>query len=149
MAAELAEPVLSLVEGLKQSSPNCRLALRLGHAKGAESRTMGIRQSAKLSTKYLTPFFQPMGSIAYSMALVAAGKADGTINVDPLHEWDVVAGWLLVQEGRGTVTDYKGVPISYNQAEPLVHGILAARCGTQQPFEALISKGIKKRGPSP
>ena len=96
-----------------------------------------------------TADLQPMGSIAYSMALVAAGKADGTINVDPLHEWDVVAGWLLVQEGRGTVTDYKGMPIFYNQAEPLVHGILAARCGTQQPFEALISKGTTKRGPSP
>jgi len=65
MAAEL--PLL------KQSSPNCRLALRLGHAKGAESRTMGIRQSAKLSTKILTPF--PRRRSGFAQAGRCSGKA--------------------------------------------------------------------------
>lgn len=86
---------------------------------------------------------KPMGSIAYSLALVAVGQADGTINFDPLHEWDIAAGWLLVQEGKGTSTDYNGNPLLYNQIDSSVHGILAARKGAQQAFDALINGGTK------
>lgn len=82
---------------------------------------------------------QPMGSIAYSLALVAAGKADGTINFDQLHEWDIAAGCLLVQESGGTNTDYNGTPLQYNQADPIVHGVLASRFGAQDAFKALLS----------
>jgi len=100
---------------------------------------------SRMRHKELQPFenlaaLHPMGSIAYSLALVAAGRADGTINFDPLHEWDIAAGWLLVQEGGGISTDYDGNPIAYNQADPSVHGILAARCGAQTRFEALLSR---------
>ncbi len=83
---------------------------------------------------------QPMGSIAYSLALVAAGKADGTINFDRLHEWDIAAGWLLVQEGQGTVTDSFMHSLSFNQPDPISHGVLAARTGAQEPFEALVAR---------
>lgn len=82
---------------------------------------------------------QPMGSIAYTLALVAAGRADGTLNFDRLHEWDVAAGHLLVQEGGGMTTDAQGQPIHYNQEDPIVHGIFASRRGIQQPFDSLIA----------
>ena len=44
-----------------------------------------------------------MGSIAYSLALVAAGQIDGVINIGTQNEWDIAAALLLVQkrqEGR-------------------------------------------------
>ncbi len=86
---------------------------------------------------------QPMGSIAYSLALVAAGKADGTINFDRLHEWDIAAGWLLVHEGRGTVTDSTGNRLPFNQPHPISHGVFAARSGAREPFEALVANRLK------
>lgn len=82
---------------------------------------------------------QPMGSIAYSLALVAIGRADGTINFDRLHEWDIAAGALLVQEGGGTYTDFNGKPIHFNQTDPSVHGVLATRYGAQDAFKSLTS----------
>ncbi|MDP9122511.1 MAG: 3'(2'),5'-bisphosphate nucleotidase CysQ, partial [Acidobacteriota bacterium] len=38
----------------------------------------------------------PMGSVAYKLALVAAGLADATWTLSPKHEWDVAAGVALV-----------------------------------------------------
>ncbi len=87
---------------------------------------------------------QPMGSIAYSLALVAAGQADGTINFDPLHEWDIAAGWLLVEEGQGTVSDSLRNSLSFNQPDPISHGVIAARFGAQELFEALIASRLPK-----
>ena len=42
-----------------------------------------------------------MGSVAYKMALVAAGVADATWTLAPKHEWDVAAGVALVLAAGG------------------------------------------------
>lgn len=49
------------------------------------------------------------GSAAMDMAWVAAGRADGFWE-SGLSPWDVAAGWLLVQEAGGRVTDFSGRP---------------------------------------
>jgi myo-inositol-1(or 4)-monophosphatase len=67
-----------------------------------------------------------MGSIAYTLALVAAGRADATLNLDGLNEWDVAGGVLLIEEAGGTVMDRNGGPLSFNQAKTTIRGILAA-----------------------
>ncbi|HKN87097.1 MAG TPA: 3'(2'),5'-bisphosphate nucleotidase CysQ [Nitrospiraceae bacterium] len=69
---------------------------------------------------------RPMGSIAYTLALVAAGRADATLNVDGLNEWDVAGGVLLIEEAGGAVMDRNGSPLSFNQAKTTIRGILAA-----------------------
>ncbi|MDQ6732540.1 MAG: 3'(2'),5'-bisphosphate nucleotidase CysQ [Nitrospirota bacterium] len=69
---------------------------------------------------------RPMGSIAYTLALVAAGRADATLNLDGLNEWDVAGGVLLIEEAGGTVMDRNGSPLSFNQANTTIRGILAA-----------------------
>jgi len=43
---------------------------------------------------------QPVGSVAYKLARVAAGFADVTFTLNPKHEWDVAAGVALVQAAR-------------------------------------------------
>ncbi|MDT7044220.1 3'(2'),5'-bisphosphate nucleotidase CysQ [Candidatus Nitronereus thalassa] len=88
---------------------------------------------------------QPMGSIAYSLALVAAGQADGTINYDQLHEWDIAAGWLLVQEGQGIVTDSFGKTLPFNQPDPISRGVLATRQNRHKDFETLLTKRPEKK----
>jgi myo-inositol-1(or 4)-monophosphatase len=49
------------------------------------------------------------GSAALDMAWIAAGRADGYWEFR-LNPWDVAAGWLLVLEAGGKVTDFSGKP---------------------------------------
>ena len=69
---------------------------------------------------------QTLGSIAYKMALVAAGKADAVISLEPKNEWDVAAGALLVEAAGGVVTDAEGRPMQFNRRDTLIDGVIAA-----------------------
>ncbi len=66
-----------------------------------------------------------VGSIAYKLALVAAGAADLTISLCPKHEWDICAGTLLVRESGGLVTDLHGRGFRFNRETPSVEGVVA------------------------
>ena len=68
-----------------------------------------------------------LGSIAYSLALVAAGQVDGVINAAPQNEWDIAASLILVQQAGGLVFDRNQNPIQCNQPHPIVNGIIAIR----------------------
>ncbi len=65
------------------------------------------------------------GSIAYKLARVASGQADGTWSRGPKHEWDICAGALLVQEAGGVAVDLDGNPFMFNKSWPKVNGIIA------------------------
>ena len=69
---------------------------------------------------------RPVGSVAYKLAVVAAGGADLNVSVQPKNEWDVCAGDLLVRESGGQMIDLEGNVRRYNQANPLIGGGLAA-----------------------
>ncbi len=66
-----------------------------------------------------------LGSIAYSLAMVASGQVQGVINLGSQHEWDIAAGTLIVQEAGGIVLDRHQRPLSLNQPHPMVDGIIA------------------------
>ena len=68
----------------------------------------------------------PVGSVAYKLALAAAGECDLNFSVQPKNEWDVCAGDLLVREAGGQMLDRAGQVRAYNQADPLIAGGLAA-----------------------
>lgn len=67
---------------------------------------------------------QPMGSVAYKLACVAAGKADATWTLLPKHEWDVAAGVALLLFAQGYVLTSDGVPPSFNNRTPLLPGLV-------------------------
>jgi myo-inositol-1(or 4)-monophosphatase len=69
---------------------------------------------------------RPVGSVAYKLAVVAAGVADVNVSVQAKNEWDVCAGDLLVREAGGRMVDLSGQVRPYNQADPLIRGGLAA-----------------------
>jgi len=50
-----------------------------------------------------------LGSAALDLCWVAAGRIDGYWE-DNLHPWDVGAGFLILQEAGGKITDYDGKP---------------------------------------
>jgi myo-inositol-1(or 4)-monophosphatase len=77
---------------------------------------------------------RPMGSVAYKMALVAAGLADATWTLVPKNEWDVAAGAALVAAAGGAVWGLDGKDLTFNRADPLLSGLLAAPAGLREPI---------------
>jgi myo-inositol-1(or 4)-monophosphatase len=69
---------------------------------------------------------QPMGSVAYKLALVAAGLADITFTLTPKNEWDVVAGAALVKSAGGFVSTLEKTGLIANRRNPLLSGLLAS-----------------------
>lgn len=84
--------------------------------------------------------FEPKGSIAYTLGLVAAGRADATLNLDHLSEWDIAAGVLLVEEAGGTVVDSRGAALVFNKPSPAVRGIIAGHPDAGKRIQAMIEE---------
>ena len=68
-----------------------------------------------------------MGSVAYKLALVAAGLADATWTFAPKSEWDIAAGVALVECAGGFARRIDNSPIRFNQKSTRLPGLLA--CG--------------------
>jgi myo-inositol-1(or 4)-monophosphatase len=67
------------------------------------------------------------GAAALDLACVAAGRFDGFWERG-LSPWDMAAGWLLIQEAGGQLTDYSGKPTDIFGPEILAsNGILHKR----------------------
>ncbi|HLH76337.1 MAG TPA: 3'(2'),5'-bisphosphate nucleotidase CysQ [Candidatus Binataceae bacterium] len=66
------------------------------------------------------------GSVAYKLALVAAGRGDATFSRSPKSEWDVAAGHILLSEAGGLLTARDGSALRFNQPTVRVPGIIAS-----------------------
>jgi myo-inositol-1(or 4)-monophosphatase len=82
--------------------------------------------------------FFTVHSIAYRMALVAAGTYDAAIAMSPTSDWDIAGAHALVRAAGGVVTDSGGVELSYQRpttrhasgviaAKPTLHGQIIGR----------------------
>ena len=89
---------------------------------------------------------KPMGSIAYTLAQVAAGKADATVNTSIMHEWDIAAGVLLVREAGGIVRDMRGAQFQFNKPDAEVHGVVAGRPEAAPHFQTWLQAVQPVRG---
>jgi myo-inositol-1(or 4)-monophosphatase len=75
-----------------------------------------------------------LSSIAYRLALVAAGSQDAMISLTVKHDWDLAAADVIVQEAGGVLSDQAGRKLLYNRptatqratiaAGPKLHGLL-------------------------
>lgn len=75
------------------------------------------------------------GSAALDLAYVAAGRFDGFWELK-LAPWDTAAGWLLVEEAGGLVTDLRGAP--YHLKAP---HILASNGGIHPAMMDVLNQG--------
>jgi len=55
-------------------------------------------------------------SVAYRMALVAAGAFDAVLALSSKCDWDVAAGDLIAREAGGVVSDHQGSAYAYDRA---------------------------------
>jgi len=83
---------------------------------------------------------RPVGSVAYKLALVAAGLADATWTLTPKNEWDVAAGVALVEAAGGFVQDLENSPLTFNNKITFVSGLLAGGPHLRQQVTSLIRR---------
>jgi len=84
----------------------------------------------------------PTGSVAYKLALVAAGQADAIISLAPKNEWDIAAGVLLVEAAGGQVATLDDKPFVFNQEHTLVNGVVAASPALSRQIHVLIAQQV-------
>ena len=81
---------------------------------------------------------RPTGSVAYKLALVAAGLADATWTLVPKHEWDVAAGVALVQAAGGFAECLDKSTPTFNNRSPVFSGLVAGGLALREQIRALI-----------
>jgi myo-inositol-1(or 4)-monophosphatase len=82
---------------------------------------------------------RPTGSIAYKLALVAAGLADATWTLSPKNEWDVAAGVALINAAGARVSLPGGAPVQFNRKETLLPGLVASQAGIWHEVNSLLA----------
>jgi myo-inositol-1(or 4)-monophosphatase len=85
----------------------------------------------------------PMGSVAWKLALVAAGRADATFTLSPKNEWDVAAGAALVRAAGGRVIGLDGRAPRFNRGNTRLPGLVACASAVERELCALL--GIEPR----
>ncbi len=78
------------------------------------------------------------GSVAYKLALIAAGRGDATFSLTPKNEWDICAGTALITEAGGRITDRYGRPLRFNQRDTRLPGLIASNAQLYAPIVALL-----------
>jgi len=85
-----------------------------------------------------------LGSAALDFCSVACGRLEGYWE-ENLKPWDTAAGWLILEEAGGCVTDFSGGPYSIDKKQVLATNghIHEEVLGV---FQSLFPGGIKKDG---
>jgi myo-inositol-1(or 4)-monophosphatase len=82
--------------------------------------------------------FTDLSSLAYKLALVAAGRFDGLVSLRASHDWDLAAAQLLITEAGGRLSAAGGSALLLNRPIPRHEGLAAA--ATASLHEALIAR---------
>lgn len=82
--------------------------------------------------------FTTIGSLAYKLALVAAGRYAGLVSLRSCSDWDIAAAFLILQETGALIGDGSGHPIRLNQSTLRHAGLVAA--GAEPLYTALVSR---------
>ena len=82
---------------------------------------------------------RPVGPLAYSLALIAAGHADAMWGRSAKAEWDVAAGAALIAAAGGHITQWDGAPLAFNRWPPRIPGLVATAAGLRAPLRRLIA----------
>ncbi|MEI9992347.1 MAG: 3'(2'),5'-bisphosphate nucleotidase CysQ [Rhizomicrobium sp.] len=65
-------------------------------------------------------------SIAYRMALVAAGQFDAALALSSKRDWDLAAAQIVVTEAGGVVTTHTGAKLDYNRSSTIHPSLVVA-----------------------
>ena len=79
---------------------------------------------------------EAIGSVAYKLGLIAAGRADIFATLQPKNEWDICAGHCIINESGGSLVDLFGNSRSYNLKNTKIEPGLIA--GSSDYFESVF-----------
>ncbi|MEM8948292.1 MAG: 3'(2'),5'-bisphosphate nucleotidase CysQ [Pseudomonadota bacterium] len=82
--------------------------------------------------------FTTIGSLAYKLALVAAGRFAGLVSLRSCQDWDIAAAVLILKESGAWLGDGRGRPIRLNQSSVRHGGLVAA--GGETLYKGLVSR---------
>ncbi|MEL6961969.1 MAG: 3'(2'),5'-bisphosphate nucleotidase CysQ [Pseudomonadota bacterium] len=82
--------------------------------------------------------FTTIGSLAYKLALVAAGRYSGLVSLRSCSDWDIAAAVLILKEAGAVISDGRGQSIQLNQSTLRHAGLVAA--GAEPLYTALINR---------
>ena len=110
-------------------------------ARCTDGRRLGASRS-EIKRGEFAPFeagwqVEPLGSIAWKMALVACGEIAATVSRGPKHEWDVCGGAALVLAAGGRAEDCFGGALQFNNEFPKTKGVVA---GAPEAFARLRAR---------
>jgi len=96
------------------------------------------------------PFhIRPTGSVAYKLALVAAGLADATWTLSPKNEWDIAAGVALVESAGGLVQSLENSLLTFNRRSPRLPGLIAGGASLRAELSEFLSSRCRNAQPVP
>jgi len=114
------------------------------HLKDAHIITSKSHFNRTFQDKTDQPSYKWRCSMAYRIALVAAGHVEATISLTPKNDWDIAAAHLILEEAGGKIGKPDGTPITYNNAELRHSGVVAA---TNTLYTSLIERTSVARPP--
>jgi myo-inositol-1(or 4)-monophosphatase len=96
-------------------------------------------------------YVENFSSIAYRVALVAAGRFDAMISLTTKRDWDMAAADIILSEAGGRLVGANAGPLAYNSALALQGATIAAGPGLIQPLlvELSAKNSLKSRPDSP
>jgi myo-inositol-1(or 4)-monophosphatase len=106
-------------------------------------------RSDRWSTLAETARCRPMYSIANALALVAAGRVQATLTIEPENEWDLAAGVLLIEESGGAISDADGKPFAFNQPTPRFRGVIAVAATADKDLRANLQTHAQRARSQP
>ena len=115
----------------------------LAHATVLASRSETRRGEWKTYAGKLA--VKPLGSVAYKLALVAAGRADATFTRSPKSEWDIASGAALILEAGGRMTDIDGAELRFNRPSVKLKGFVASNGLLHEELEHLLPHGDHRK----
>jgi myo-inositol-1(or 4)-monophosphatase len=90
-------------------------------------------------------------SIAYRVALVAAGRFDAMVSLTSKRDWDLAAADIVLSEAGGMLVGADNRPLTYNRASAVQGATVAAGPGLIRPMlaELAAKNSLKTRPVSP
>jgi 3'(2'), 5'-bisphosphate nucleotidase len=102
-------------DSLDQQPTPCRVSSVAELSKATLTRShLKPGASPKVDLALGTAHVHPTYSAGIKLGRVARGEADVYVNIhEAIHDWDICAGHILVEEAGGSVTALHGQPIQY------------------------------------
>jgi len=86
----------------------------------------GLLASSRWPEKWPPMHTGSRNSIAYRIALVAAGKWDAALDMKPKSDWDLAAADLIASEAGACITGLDGTVFRYDQTSSRKSGVICA-----------------------